>query len=40
MLTGVTFSPSAVRPVPGCGWWPVMAVVELSSTHSVMLAWL
>ena len=25
-------SPMSVRPVPGCSWWPVMAVVRLSTT--------
>ena len=29
-----------VFPVPGWGWCPVIAVVELSSTTSVMFAWL
>ena len=31
----VVASPIAVRPVPGCSWWPVMAVVRLSTTTSV-----
>ena len=35
-----TTCPITVLPVPGWGWWPVMAVVELSSTTSVRLAWL
>ena len=38
MLTAGTVSPIMVRPVPGCGWWPVMAVVELSRTTSVKSA--
>ena len=33
-----TISPMTVRPVPGCGWWPVMAVVELSRTTSTIFA--
>ena len=35
METGLRRSPISVTPVPGCGWLPVMAVVALSSTHSV-----
>ena len=38
MLTFSTTWPIMVRPVPGCGWCPVMAVVELSSTISVRSA--
>ena len=40
MLTGRTAAPMTVRPVPGWGWWPVIAVVELSSTTRVISAWL
>ena len=36
MLTFWLTSPIMVLPVPGWGWWPVMAVVELSSTISTM----
>ena len=35
MEMGLRFGPISVTPVPGCGWLPVMAVVALSSTHSV-----
>ena len=35
METGVRFGPMSVTPVPGCGCEPVMAVVALSSTHTV-----
>ena len=35
---GFTASPMAVRPVPGWGWKPVMAVAELSRTMRSMLA--
>ena len=38
MLTLSTTFPIILRPVPGCGWCPVMAVVELSSTHKIMSA--
>ena len=38
MLTLSTAFPIMLRPVPGCGWCPVMAVVELSSTHKIMSA--
>ena len=33
-----TWSPMAVMPVAGWGWKPVIAVAELSSTISSMLA--
>ena len=36
METGWRFGPMSVTPVPGCGCEPVMAVVALSSTHTVM----
>jgi hypothetical protein len=36
MLSGSRCSPMSVAPVPGCGCEPVMAVVELSSTTTVM----
>ena len=32
--------PIMVFPIPGCGWCPVIAVVELSNTHRVMSVWL
>ena len=38
MFMGSAGVPMAVRPVPGWGWKPVMAVAELSSTISSMLA--
>ena len=38
MSTFSTTFPIMVRPVPGWGWWPVMAVVELSRMHRVRLA--
>ena len=36
MDTGARRGPMSVTPVPGCGCEPVMAVVALSSTHTVM----
>lgn len=33
-----TISPIIVCPVPGCGWCPVIAVVELSRTINVISA--
>ena len=38
MFMGSAGSPMAVMPVPGWGWKPVMAVAELSSTISSILA--
>ena len=38
MSMGFTWSPMAVRPVPGWGWKPVMAVAELSRTIKSILA--
>ena len=40
MLSAEPSTPIMVRPVPGCGWWPVMAVVELSRMHTMMSCWL
>ena len=38
--SGSDCSPMSVRPMPGWGCPPVMAVVELSRTHTVMSCWL
>ena len=35
MVAVMVSSPMRVRPVPGCSWWPVMAVVRLSTTMIV-----
>ena len=40
MLILPAWPPIMVSPVPGWGWWPVMAVVELSSTMRIKSVWL